>query len=144
MKHKESKKQRSQQDLGQLDQPPPPYDFYKGTSLAQDLDSDADADTDADTDTDTDTDTHIVEPRQQSAALGCGSFAVRSLAYTWHIVKVTLLSTWQTEPFNLAMIFLPNPKVLTRKDLDWEARLEVHAKDVLRLMKQGFYCTEAN
>ncbi|KND90683.1 Vacuolar calcium ion transporter [Tolypocladium ophioglossoides CBS 100239] len=58
---------------------------------------------------------HVVEPRQRSAALafffdtkhtpgrGSGSFAVRSLAYTWHIVKVTLLSNY----VNFLLVMVP-------------------------------------
>lgn len=45
---------------------------------------------------------------------------------------------WQTGPFNLDIICRPN------NTTDWLARLQVHAKDVPRLMKKGFYWTEAN
>ncbi|POR36421.1 Uncharacterized protein TPAR_03389 [Tolypocladium paradoxum] len=51
---------------------------------------------------------------------------------------------WQTGYHNLGIVFLPNANAHSLADVDWEARLLVHAKDVPRLMKQGFYWTEAN
>ncbi|PNY26364.1 Uncharacterized protein TCAP_03708 [Tolypocladium capitatum] len=47
-------------------------------------------------------------------------------------------------PHNMDIVFLPNAKAIDMAKVDWEARFFVHAKDMPRLMKQGFYWTEAN
>ncbi|PNY24170.1 Uncharacterized protein TCAP_05892 [Tolypocladium capitatum] len=110
MKLEESQKQRSQQDPGHVDEPPPPYDPDKDQSLAQDSDSDSYADLDLDSDAKSN------KP----------------------------LPDWQTGRYDMGIVFLQKLNIQDLRDVDWEAQLHVHAKDVLRLMKEGFYWTEAN
>ncbi|KAH7155623.1 hypothetical protein B0J13DRAFT_545998 [Dactylonectria estremocensis] len=47
-------------------------------------------------------------------------------------------------PSNLIMIFFPGAPMAPLSSLAWEARLMVHARDVTRLMREGFHWTEAN
>ncbi|PNY25074.1 Uncharacterized protein TCAP_04999 [Tolypocladium capitatum] len=64
-----------------------------------------------------------------------------------HAISEKCPPDWQTGPFNLQMAFISNAKAHFANDarnVAWEARLEVHTKDIFRLMKQGFYFTEAN
>ncbi|PNY24822.1 Uncharacterized protein TCAP_05221 [Tolypocladium capitatum] len=47
-------------------------------------------------------------------------------------------------PCDLTIIFTSHAEAYFAKDVDWEASLELHTNDVPRLMRQGFYWTEAN
>lgn len=62
-------------------------------------------------------------------------------------------SDWQTQEYNMAIffgsdienaIYDKNEWQPRSNSLDWQARLEITAKDIPSLMKHGFYCGEAN
>ncbi|KYK61656.1 hypothetical protein DCS_02799 [Drechmeria coniospora] len=48
------------------------------------------------------------------------------------------------DKYNLWLSFFPDAKITTMEGVDWEAELIVYAKNVQKLMKDGFYWTEAN
>ncbi|KAK7455540.1 hypothetical protein CaCOL14_012622 [Colletotrichum acutatum] len=55
---------------------------------------------------------------------------------------------WESVPKNLSIIYTPVPigagDNVSRRGINWEARFRVKAKDLPRLMREGFHWTVAN